>query len=117
MNVNSEATWIKVANNGFSRPNAARAMRLCLRSSSVEVLQNDSPAIPGDANSLYKLAQVIADQHHICALAGQIRSCSHRNADRSLTQGWCIVDPIAQHGNRTALFDLFGDKGSLLLRQ
>ena len=50
----------------------------------VEVLQDDSAAVFSNADGLYKLCQVIADQDDIGTLASDIRTGAHGHAPRWL---------------------------------
>ena len=85
--------------------------------SAVEVLEDNSPAVPGDADGFDELHQVIADQHNIGAFTGNICAGSHGDTDRRFTERGSVVDAVSEHRHRVAFPDLLGNKGSLLFRQ
>ena len=85
--------------------------------SAVEVLEDNSPAVPGNADGFDELHQIITNQHNIGAFTGNVGTRSHRDANGRFTKRGSVVDAISEHRHRVAFSDLLGDKGGLLFRQ
>jgi hypothetical protein len=83
----SDETWMKAASSGFNRPNAAKPSPHAVHEQCAdEVCPDDAAASPGDGQRLHELEQVIYQEDHIRALAGNVRSRSHRHADAGFRQ-------------------------------
>jgi RHS repeat-associated protein len=83
----------------------------------VEVLQNNGPAVVGDADGFHELHQVVANEDDVGAFAGNIGSGAHGNADGGFAEGGGVVDAVSQHGDHLPLPHLVGDEGGLLIGQ
>ena len=83
---------------------------------SVEILEDDCPASPGNANSLNEFLEVVADQDDVSAFASDIGPASHRYTHGGLGQRRCIIDAIAQHGDHSPTLCMCSDLNRFLLR-
>src|ERR1700723_924042 len=85
--------------------------------STVEVLQDDPPAVARDANSINEFGEIVADQNHIGAFPSDIRSGPHRYTNTRLAECRCVIDAVSQHSHRSTFFPLSGNESSLLFRE
>ena len=83
----------------------------------VEILQDNSAATFCHANGFNELHEVVADQHHIRAFAGDIGSRTHGHANSGFTQSGCVVNAVAEHGHHSPFPNLFRDLRGFLLRK
>src|ERR1035438_497034 len=81
----------------------------------VEILQNDAAAASCHTNGFNELHEVVADQHHICTFAGDIRSRTHGYANRGFAQRGCVVDAVTEHGNHSPFPHLFRNETGFLI--
>ncbi len=61
-------------------------------------------------------SQVPFDERHLGAIHRDIGARSHRDAHIGLSQGRCIVDPIARHGDNASFVLQFGNQGQFISR-
>jgi hypothetical protein len=78
-------------------------------------LQDNAAAISGDSNSFDKFHEVVADQHYIRTLAGDIGSGTHCDTNGSFAQRGCIIDTVTEHGHHSPIPHLLRDVTGLLL--
>ena len=81
---------------------------------SVEILENNPPAAPGNANSFNEFHEVTANQNYIRAFAGNISSPSHGYAHSGFAESGRVVDAISEHGHCSSRSNLLRDEVSLL---
>ena len=65
----------------------------------IKVLEYDGAATPGDADGFHELLKVVANQNHVGAFAGDVRSASHGHADGGVHERGSVVDAVAEHGH------------------
>ena len=81
----------------------------------VEILENNAAAVSGDANSFDEFHQVVADQHYIRALAGDIGSGNHGDSNSGFAQRGSFIDTVTERRHRSSFPHLFRDETGLLL--
>ena len=62
-----------------------------------EVLPDDAAGAPGDRERLDEAQEVVAEEHHVRALARDIRTRAHADADARRRERRRVVDAIADH--------------------
>ena len=103
MNTSSETTWIPAASKGLRNPNAASTMP---RASTAMVPAKFCQMVPrvrrATRKRLDETHEIVAEQHHVGALARDIGAGAHGDADARLGQRRRVVDAVADHRDDTA---------------
>ena len=93
MKVSSEVTWMKAARAGWTARCGHRHAEDVHADSSDEVLPDDAPCPRAMATVSANLLQIVAQQHHIRALAGDISAGAHRDADAASANAGASLTP------------------------
>jgi hypothetical protein len=70
---------------------------------SIEILEDDGPALSCDANRLDELFEIVSNQDDVGAFASDIRARAHGYTNCCLAECGRIIDPITQHGHRSSV--------------
>src|ERR1700756_1150779 len=87
--------WIEESDSGHSHPDTVYDQR------SPEVLHDDATAAAGNFDGFHKFGKIVANEHHIRALASHIGSRSHGNPNTGLGECRRVIHSVTYHRDAT----------------